>query len=553
MSTTSHYNPDWLSDDALLANFVARQHDFSFLRDELSRAPLEGNVQHYLLVGVRGAGKTTLLKRLAVAIRRDTDLNEHLIALSFPEEMYQVKNLADFWWAACDALADELDFLKREGEADGLMAAIATARRNDDRSNPVSDVAFQLLQQTCARLKLRPVMLVDNLDMVFQRIDKNGRKLNDPHAPAYWALREALSTSTSPIVIGASVRLSAPFKDYDKAFYDFFLPKRLGTLSLDAARQMFERLAIARNLADVRTLLHDRPGRVQALHELTGGNIRALALAFELLQHYPASGAADDFQRLMDGFTPFYKARFEALSEQAQVILHALAMLGGGVHALAFGHVAAAIGLRCGLPTSTVSAQLAILEDAAMVEKSSSHGRTQYRMSEQLFRLWLRMRGTRRSRQQVHGLARFFEAMYDDAPVSATSQGLHDHAGRPPQAAVPHPHHAVRQPRDSANDGQLPDPALTAALARLPPGGEHTARIVLGHDFVEGFLASVLLQPGVASGVLLEMRRLDYDMHARPLMLAFLAALQGRADMLSELEPEVQGTTRRLYARLTMA
>ncbi|GAB7260054.1 ATP-binding protein [Dickeya ananatis] len=91
-----HYNPDWLSDEALIANFVARQGEFTFLRDELSRVPQSGNVQHYLLVGVRGAGKTTLLKRLAAAIRQDNDLNDHLIALSFPEELYQVKKSLRF-------------------------------------------------------------------------------------------------------------------------------------------------------------------------------------------------------------------------------------------------------------------------------------------------------------------------------------------------------------------------------------------------------------------------------------------------------------------------
>lgn len=414
MSTTSHYNPDWLSDDALLANFVARQNEFTFLRDELSRAPLEGNVQHYLLVGVRGAGKTTLLKRLAVAIRRDTDLNAHLIALSFPEEMYQVKNLADFWWAACDALADELDFLKREAEADDLMAAITTARRNDDRNNPVSDVAFRLLQQTCVQLKLRPVMLVDNLDMVFQRIDKNGRKLNDPHAPAYWALRESLSTSTSPIVIAGSVRLSAPFKDYDKAFYDFFLPKRLGKLSLEEARLVLDRLSEAQRLPDLQERLRARPGRIEALFELTGGNPRALGLIFELLRSGPNSRAVEDFERLMDITTPYYKARIEDMSDQAQVIMHALAVHGiVAADGLRFGHTAAEIGGQSGLPTTTVSAQLAILENEGLVEKSADHGRTQYRIAEQMFRLWLQMRGTRRIRQNVIGLTKFFEAMYD--------------------------------------------------------------------------------------------------------------------------------------------
>jgi hypothetical protein len=47
------------------------------------------------------------------ATRQDDQLSDHLIALSFPEEPYQVKHLADFWGTACEALADELD---RQGQ-----------------------------------------------------------------------------------------------------------------------------------------------------------------------------------------------------------------------------------------------------------------------------------------------------------------------------------------------------------------------------------------------------------------------------------------------------
>ncbi|MFZ6680091.1 tetratricopeptide repeat protein [Undibacterium sp. Tian12W] len=416
--STHHYNPDWLSDDALLANFVARQNDFSFLRAELAHAPLVGNVQHYLLVGVRGAGKTTLLKRIAIAIRRDADLSEHLIALSFPEELYQVKNLSDFWLAACDALVDELAYLKQDKEADALIQAIEKNRCEAKKMSASTDAAFKLLQETCIHLQRRPVLLVDNLDMVFERIDKSGRKLKDPHSPAYWKLREALSTIHSPIVIGGSVRLSEAFTGYDKAFYDFFLPKRLGKLSLDEVRGVLEHLAETQNLPEVKERLHTHPARIQALFELTGGNPRALSLIFELLRSGPSSRAVEDFERLMDITTPYYKARIEDLSEQAQVVMHALAVRDADL-GLQFGHTAAEIGNFTDLPTSSISAQFSILEAEGLVEKSSAHGRTQYRIAEQLFRLWLQMRATRRIRQNVISLAKFFEAMYDIEELQA--------------------------------------------------------------------------------------------------------------------------------------
>jgi len=412
------YNPGWSSDDALVASFVARMEEFTFLRGELARAPNKGTVQHYLLIGVRGAGKTTLLKRLAVAIRRDADLSDHLIALSFPEELYQVKSLSDFWWAACDALADELDQLKLDEQAERLDAAIDNAKCCNDK--PPADAGLKLLLQTCAELKRRPVLLVDNLDLVFTRIDKSGRKLKDPHAAAYWELREALSTNITPIVIGGTVRLSEPFTDYDKAFYDFFIPKCLGKLALEEMRQVLEHLADAQGVPEVKQRLRERPSRIEALYELTGGNLRALLLIFELLRSGPSSRAVEDFERLMDITTPYYKARFEDMSEQAQVVMHALAVRRpGDGSSLRFGHTAAEIGAHADLPTSTVSAQLDILEREGLVEKSAAHGRTQYRIAEQLFRLWLQMRSTRRIRQNVIDLTKFLEAMFDFEELQA--------------------------------------------------------------------------------------------------------------------------------------
>ena len=421
-----HYNPDWLSDEALVAGFVARQDEFTFLRDELARIPLSGSAQHYLLVGVRGAGKTTLLKRLAVAIRQEAELANHLIALSFPEELYQIKDLADFWWACCEALADELDRLHKTSQADQILAQVEQSKKAlhaSKNQGERTESGFALLQSTCAALKLRPVLLVDNLDMVFQRIDKSGRKLKNPHATAYWALREQLSTTTSPIVIGGSVRLSEPFTGYDKAFYDFFIPKRLSKLGVAEVRQLLERLADSQGEPEVKARLNERPSRLETLYDLTGGNPRAIGLIFQLLRQSPSGRAIEDFERLMDITTPYYKARFEDLPEQAQVVMHALAVRrpsDAAGSSLRFGHTAAEIASHAGLATTSVSAQLDNMDKEGLIEKSSSHGRTQYRIAEQLFRLWLQMRGSRRIRQNVLGLTAFLEAMFSAEELSAS-------------------------------------------------------------------------------------------------------------------------------------
>lgn len=427
------YNPGWLSDDDLVSGFIARMPLFEFLCGELRRAPLHGNVQPLLLIGVRGSGKTTMLKRLAVAIRREAGLADHLIALSFPEELYQLKGLADLWWAACDALAEELFELGTPIEARALQAQIA-ARPPQQANDPHNDQGLRVLHESCKTLARRPVLLLDNLDFVLDRIDKTGRKTKDPLSQAYWALREALSSVDAPILIGGSARLSEPFVGYDKAFYDFFIPHRLGKLTLEEVRAVFDHLALHNGDESLRLRIRNHHGRVAALYEMTGGNPRALVLIFELLRQGPSGRAVDDFERLLDLTTPYYKARFEELPEQAQVVMHALAMARReSLKKSRFGHTAALIARNAGLETRIVSAQLEVLIRAGVVEKSlggknsAAAGRVQYRIGEQLFRLWLQMRSSRRIRQQVIGLTEYLEALFErdeiDALMAAELQG----------------------------------------------------------------------------------------------------------------------------------
>ncbi|MEI7607241.1 MAG: tetratricopeptide repeat protein [Rhodospirillaceae bacterium] len=408
------YNPDWQSDDDLLDGFLARRPLFEFLRDELARTAAEGGAQHCLLIGPRGSGKTTLLKRLAVSLRRDPDLNHRLLPLSFQEELYSLKTLADFWWIACEAVSEELERAGDEAAADRFDEEIARRRIRTPGGDPLDRAGLELLNRECARLGRRPVLLVDNIDMVMRRIDNRGRTRHDPLSPAYWALREALSAPDGPVMIGGSVRLSEPFVGYEKAFYDFFTVKRLDKLSLPEVEEVLRRLAEGRGLLEEweqRTA--DRRGRIQALYELTGGNPRALGLIFELLSQRVNSRAIDDFERLLDLTTPYYKARMEDCSEQAQVILDALARLGRA-------SPAAEVAAGAGLETRTVSAQFDLLIDEGVVEKAPGPAKkTRYAFSEQMFRIWIQMRGSRRLRHRIQCLSGILEALFSRRDIDA--------------------------------------------------------------------------------------------------------------------------------------
>lgn len=415
LSTLRSYNPRWLTDDDLAGRFIARLPLFEFLRGELKRTPLQGTVQALLLIGVRGSGKTTLLQRLAIAIRREPELSGHLVALSFPEELFGVQSLADLWWEACRALVEALELMGDVRAARVLEMQVEARPPRNAKSDPHDAQGLRLLAQTCSALQRRPVLLLDNFDFILDRIDKLGRKTKDPQSRTYWALREVLSSTDAPLLIGGTARISEPLIGYDKAFFDFFVPHRLGKLTLEEVQLVFDNLAMQHGDAALRERIRIRVGRVTALYELTGGNPRALVLIFDLLRQGPNSRAVDDFERLLDLSTPYYKARFEDLPEQAQVVMHALAMQRRDTLKKArFGHTAAIIAKAAGLETRIVSAQLEVLIRAGVVEKSDAPaGRVQYRIGEQLFRLWLQMRSSRRLRQQVVGLTEFLEAWFE--------------------------------------------------------------------------------------------------------------------------------------------
>src|SRR5258708_1463875 len=103
------YNPALLKKEDLIRGFVARQALLYRLLDDLRREAPGKTPQHHLIIGQRGLGKTMLLRRLAFAIEDDPGLAAAWMPLVFPEEQYNVANLADFWLNCVDALSDALD------------------------------------------------------------------------------------------------------------------------------------------------------------------------------------------------------------------------------------------------------------------------------------------------------------------------------------------------------------------------------------------------------------------------------------------------------------
>ena len=409
------YNPAILDDQDFLACFVARQDVVERLLQRLVEIRPGGLAQHHLILGQRGMGKTSLLRRLALAIRDDPTLSAVLLPLCFREEQYNVHNLRVFWGNCLDALADWFEKAGQSDRADALDREIAQlAQREPD---PHGDAALACFKRWTKAEGKRPLLLLDNIDLVLSGL---GRDENNQ-----WSLRRVLQEAGGIVVVGASATYLEATADAKAAFYDFFQVTVLEPLTQD------DLLACLRHLAQARggegrkvcAIVDGDPGRIRALHDLTGGNPRTLILLYLLLELDADGDVISDLERLLDQVTVLYKARVEDLPPQGRVILDAVALAWNPV-------VTTEVATATGLETTTVSAQLDRLQRDGIVDKLSpaASRRTAYQVSERFFNIWYLMRhGPRRQRTRLRWLTGFLRSFYSPKQLGLKARDLLRH------------------------------------------------------------------------------------------------------------------------------
>lgn len=393
LNAVALYNPHLLSSEEVIRLFVARRNLLDRLLEDLRQAD-SGIPQSHLIVGQRGMGKTMLLRRLALAIEGDEALAKQWIPLTFPEEQYEVANLSGFWRNCADALGDALERRGDPTAADALDQALDELPAGDEARR--SDAALALLLDSAKEAGHRLVLLVDNVDMIFDRIGDQ-----------QWALREALSTSPNLALIGASAQAVEATYQYDKSFYELLRIHDLSGLDLEETKRFLLHYAESLDKSFVQDAIEDNPGRLEALHVLTAGNPRTLVLLFQLLGQGADGDVRTDLEQMLDHSTPLYKARLEALSKQSQRIVHALA-----VHW--YPATAKEVAESLGLKVNAASAQLDRLAQQGIVQKDALAGtkKVGFRLAERFFNIWYLMRASRRVRRKLVWLVEFLRIMY---------------------------------------------------------------------------------------------------------------------------------------------
>lgn len=398
LSQIGLYNPQRLNDETIEQIFVVRTGIFNQLMDKLQKEKPKGIPQHYLIIGQRGMGKTTLLKRIEVELRKK-EFSERFIPLLLPEEQYNLKNLAEFWLNSLDALADTLEFEKHTIEVQQVDAKVKEILQISDKSKMAKN-AFQFLKSFCLTFNRRPVLLIDNMSLIFDRMGKEEQHM----------LRAWLMQNGAPILMGASASTIEDTFDYGAPFYDAFQIHHLKKLSFEELVEIIKNLAKLTQEETILPELHSRIARLKTLHQLTGGNPRTATMLFRVVIKGFSKEINDDLEALLDEITPLYKARFEELPTQLQVIVDAIALNWDPI-------LIEQLRKETRYENNQLSPQLKRLTEAGWIEKIITHeGKGfAYQINERFFNIWFLMRrSSRRQKRELYCLSKFLESFYGD-------------------------------------------------------------------------------------------------------------------------------------------
>ena len=400
----SVYNPASLSDDDFLRSFVARQGIATYLIERLAEITPSGPAKNHLIVGQRGMGKTSMLRRLALAASSDERLSRVLIPLSFREEQYNVHSLYVFWANCLDALGDWFDRSGQHNKAEQLDREVALL-------SDAPEASLRLFEQWIDREDRRPLLLLDNIDLIFAGLKKE-----------YAALIQHVQKPGGIVIVGGSATHVEAISDPNSVLHSFFEVTKLDRLSKEELIACLRRLALARGTdgEKVLRLVDKDAARIRTLHDLTGGNPRTLTLLYMLLELDSDGDVFSDLERLLDQVTVLYKARVEDLPAQARVVLDAVALAWNPV-------LASEVATVTMLDVTVVSSQLDRLQKEGVVEKVavSKTTKSAFQISERFFNIWYLMRhGPRRQRSRLRWLTVFLRSFYTRAQLLERAKAL---------------------------------------------------------------------------------------------------------------------------------
>ncbi|GAB6139806.1 hypothetical protein JCM14076_05350 [Methylosoma difficile] len=390
------YNPDVMSANEFKATFVGREDLLRELVDLVHSQPEGAGVQHAIVIAPRGMGKTSLLQRLYFAIL-ESELADTWLPLKYPEELYGVADLADFWLETLRLLAVEI-------HDPALSEQVKTLPFRFKQRRDIAEAAFALLKDVRQRSGKRLLLLVENLDQLFET-------LSDEQDNA--RLREVLMNDGTVMLVGSAVKYFKQARSYDQPLYNFFKTFDLNPLSFEQTQALLLRRAEEDGIAHFADTLQANIVRQRVLYHFTQGIPRLVLMLYRVLMESDVSAVRQALEKLLDEVTPYYKARIEVLPPQPRKLVDFIARAAAKTHE---GVSPTALAAEVQLPVNQVNSQLKRLTEAGYLRSVPLRGRAAcYVLSEPLYSLWHQMRLNPETRnRKLAWLVDFLYQWYDD-------------------------------------------------------------------------------------------------------------------------------------------
>ncbi|MBN2055382.1 hypothetical protein JW905_10700, partial [bacterium] len=376
------HNPGFLEDldpNALTRAFVVRNKVLSTILRIISENTGSSN-QHVLLLGHRGMGKTMLLHRVRAAVRDDPELSAGWLPILFPEEKYGIYTVGEFFLEVVNGIAAA--GIDTESDYKALYESLW--RERDETT--LRRRCLNAIRELARSQHKRVLIMVENLNMII------GEQVSDE---LVWDLRQPLLNEEHIMVLGTSTCRFDGIDDSNKALYGFFREMRLQPLDDEECRLLWESVAG-----------EPLPGnRVGPVRVITGGNPRLVAIMAGTTLDGTLAHLREQFARLVDDNTTYFKSAIEDLPPLERKVFAALAELWEPATARRTAE-------RARLDVNKTSALLKRLVGRGMV-RTVSGGNTQvYEVAERLFNIYYLMRQSRGPADRMKRLIDYMALFY---------------------------------------------------------------------------------------------------------------------------------------------
>ncbi|NLL37577.1 MAG: ATP-binding protein [Fretibacterium sp.] len=364
------YNPSFLSDEELLANFSVRQSELKAMMDCVRKNSGKANL-HTLLVGARGSGKTMLLRRFLVEVRSDAKLASLWHPVIFSEENYEILSLDDLWLQTLYYLASPL---------------YGTLKAQGGSSSETENTGLAHVLDFADQIKRRILLVCENMGQLFETLpDEDVLKL-----------KAVLQSEPRIMLVGSS---TTPFDEPGHPFYDFFRTIPLERLSAAECSKLW--MSVAEKKIS--------PSQARALEILTGGSPRLLSILAWFGKDLSFLELMKELEMLVDDHTDYFRGQMEALPPKERKVFATLARLWRN-------STSAEVAAEARMEQPETASLLSRLSKRGLVEKLPSESPTKrrqtYQLSERLFNIYYLMRLGGRSSLWVRPVVEFLAQVF---------------------------------------------------------------------------------------------------------------------------------------------